>query len=247
MEKLKGFLKSRKTASFLLSLIITLVIDMSIVLVRHSIINISFVLTFFALPFIGLFLIFRLIFSDKKIIAKTVLSVVTAVLTLALIFGFFMVGYFEELTSYKNEKVETPYSKIMNDSMPELNELGNPVNIELFKYYSSYAVFHYDTDILICEYDEAEYAKQKELLDKKYVFQDLDGMKVWAPITIDGYEFRMLSKEEYELNYPKNIIYVATNDETKEIAYINYCEGDRDYIEPLEEFIENDCGWKYIR
>lgn len=245
MEKIKGLLKSRKTASFLLSFVITLIIDISIVTVRHSIINISFVLTFFALPFIGLYLIFRLIFSHKKIIVKTVLSVITAVVSISLIFGFFMVGGFEELTRYKNEKVETPYLKIINDSMPELNELGNPVNIELFKYYSSFAVFHYDTDILICKYNEDEYSLQKEQLDEKYIFlKEYDG-NTEVSSNIGDYYFRLLSAVASD--FPEEVILVATNDETKEIAYINYCDGYRAYIELSEKFIKNYCGWKYIR
>ena len=245
MEKIKGLLKSRKIASFLLSFVITMIIDMCIVLVRHSIINISFVLTFFVLPFMGLFLIFCVIFSEKKIITKTVLFVVTSVVTLALIFGFFMVGTFEELTRYKNEKVETPYLKIINDSMPELNELGNPVNIELFKYYSSFAVFHYGTDILICKYNEDEYSLQKEQLDEKYIFlKEYDG-NTEVSSNIGDYYFRLLSAVASD--FPEEVVLVATNDETKEIAYINYCDGDSDYIELSEEFIKNDCGWNYIR
>lgn len=246
MEKIKGLLKSRKTASFLLSFVITLIIDISIVTVRHSIINISFVLTFFALPFIGLFLIFRLIFSEKKIISKIVLSVITAVVSISLIFGFFMVGCFEELTSYKNEKVEAPYSKITNDSMPELNELGNPVNIELFKYYSSFAVFHYDTDILICKYNEDEYSLQKELLDEKYIFlKEYDG-NTEVSSNIGDYYFRLLSAVASD--FPEEVVLVATNDEKNEVVYISCDNGYLNYSDKqLTEFIENDCGWKHIR
>lgn len=67
---------------------------------------------------------------------------------------------------------------------------------------------------------------------------------------LDGYEFRVLSIErayEGEFFYPKCLYLVATNDETCEIVYLNYYDGDLDCIEDLSDFICDDCGWKHIR
>lgn len=40
---------------------------------------------------------------------------------------------------------------------------------------------------------------------------------------------------------------IATNDATREIVYLFFFDDDLDYIEDLDEFIRNDCGWKHIR
>ena len=64
---------------------------------------------------------------------------------------------------------------------------------------------------------------------------------------VDGYSFRVLSSGEYEMDYPKEVVLIATNDETKEIAYLSYDDQDIDYIDSLDEFILDDCGWEHIR
>ena len=64
---------------------------------------------------------------------------------------------------------------------------------------------------------------------------------------INGYLFRALSIDEYELNYPKNMVLIATNADENEIVYMNFCDDDLDYIEVLDEFINDECGWKHIR
>ena len=64
---------------------------------------------------------------------------------------------------------------------------------------------------------------------------------------IDGYSFRMLSTDEYDMNYPKDVALIATNDETKEIVYLSFHDQDIDYIDSMDKFILDDCGWKHIR
>ncbi len=248
MEKLKGFLKSRKFGFALVSLFPLFVFYLSVrLLVRHTVVNISFALTFILVPALAWILLYFTVFSNKKTAVKTGLSVCILAISAVLFLGLISFGIFEEYICYKNEKAETAYSEIENRYMPKLSEVGNPISIEYHYFCLTQMIFASDTDTLICKYDEENYEKQKELLDERYVFQNSDGLKAWAPTTIDGYEFRMLSKDEYDLYYPKNIIYIATNDETKEIVYMNYYDDDLDYIDSLAEFIENDCGWKYIR
>ena len=66
---------------------------------------------------------------------------------------------------------------------------------------------------------------------------------------IDGYIFRMLSFDEYgdELYFPKHIIFVGYSDESNEIIYGEFNDIELDFIESLEDFIQDDCCWKYIR
>lgn len=108
------------------------------------------------------------------------------------------------------------------------------------------SLFTCDVNALICAYDEDTYSQQKALLEEKYVFQT-DAVKGEATAEVDGYYFRMLSKNEYEMNYPKEVVLIATNDETNEIVYMSFYDDDLDYIDSLDEFILEDCGWQYIR
>ena len=66
---------------------------------------------------------------------------------------------------------------------------------------------------------------------------------------INDYSFRVLDiNEEYslEIDYPKRLVFIATNDQDNSISYTAFYDDDLDYIESLEEFLLNDCGWKYI-
>jgi len=90
---------------------------------------------------------------------------------------------------------------------------------------------------------------QKALLDTTYTFQNdpmsVDEYTCEPTAKINGYLFRALSIEEYELYYPKRVILIATNDEENEIVYMVFYDDDLDYIESLPDFINNECGWKH--
>ncbi|MBQ9085400.1 MAG: hypothetical protein IJY24_07090, partial [Clostridia bacterium] len=66
---------------------------------------------------------------------------------------------------------------------------------------------------------------------------------------INDYSFRVLDiNEEYglEIDYPKRLVIIVTNDQDNSISYTAFYDDDLDYIESLEEFLLNDCGWKHI-
>lgn len=99
---------------------------------------------------------------------------------------------------------------------------------------------------MVCKYSEDEYLQKKSSLDEKYVFEIDDRTNKEQITEIDGYYFRMLSIAEYEMNYPKEVVLIATNDKTREIVYISYLDWDIDTISSLDEFILNNCGWEHI-
>ena len=47
--------------------------------------------------------------------------------------------------------------------------------------------------------------------------------------------------------YPKSMVLIGTNDETHEIVWSYYDDDDLDWIPDPQEFLLEDCGWKYIR
>lgn len=249
MDNTKRITKSQILTLILFSIIPVLVVLLGLVLLikNNALTNITFMLAFVILPVLAISLIALVSFICKKRSVKMVLSILILILFAGsfLVVGF--LGEYEELSLYENDEMKSQYTQ-NNKLMPALSELSHSEKVEYYDYFSAglMGIFTWDVDALICEYDEDEYLIQKDLLDKKYVFQS-DFLNACDPTTINGYFFRMLSKDEYKLNYPKEVVLVATNDEKKEIVYMSFFDEDRDYIESLDEFITDDCGWKYIR
>lgn len=212
-------------------------------------------LTFFVFPLLAGGILARLIFSDYVRWTKIVLS---GLILIAFVFvsavTFFLVG-FTRVKRYEGAQAERNYAVAVGENtlMPKISELGSPEEIEYNKAVSSAAIFVSEADHLICRYTDEDYEVQKARLEEGYVFQNepiySDDALCQPEVTIDEYRFRMLSLEAYsqELYYPKEVMLVGYSEEAKEIAYIFFYDIDLDFISSLEEFIEDDCGWQYIR
>ncbi len=211
----------------------------------------SLVVSYFVFPVVAVLLFVVVLIKAKKDWLKGVLCVLVLVVFGLLVLTCRLFQEYEIINKYENEELKTKYAEITNELMPSLNELSNPQKLEYYHYVSNFYIFECDAKTLICEYDEATYSQQKAELEKKYVFQsdsiidDENNCKPFAKI--DGYSFRMLSTEEYDMDYPKEVVLVATNDEKNEIVYMCFYDNDLDYIDSLDEFIIDDCGWEHIR
>lgn len=249
MNNKKQITKKQILAFVLLSIIPILAVLLGLVLLikANTIINITFLLAFVFLPALAISLFALVTFLVKKLFVKIILSILILALFVGSFLGVDMLGKYEELRKYENDEIKTHYAQ-HNRLMPELSEITQPKKLEYYDYYSSalMGLFTCDVDALICKYDEDTYSRQKALLEEKYVFQT-DAVKGEPTTEIDGYYFRMLSKNEYEMNYPKEVVLFATNDETNEIVYMSFYDYDLDSIDSLDEFILEDCGWQYIR
>ena len=166
-----------------------------------------------------------------------------------------MIGPIDELEHYEQTEVAAQYTEVQGeiDAMPGLDEIGTPLKTDYFVFQREEYIFGWHTYTLVCTYDSSEYEQQKAMLDQTYVFQTENMVAFDYACTpyaeIDGYEFRVLSVDyvyKY-LDFPKYMVFIATNDDTKQIVYMFYEDPDVDYIsEPLDEHIKSDCGWKYI-
>ncbi|MBQ8057684.1 MAG: hypothetical protein IJ275_05050 [Ruminococcus sp.] len=256
MESKKRFSKSQIISFILLSLLPAVLIVMTQIklLFGNLLFNLTVALTYYIIPAVIILLFALVCFLVKKRFLKILLSVLIFALFISsfLVAGIF--GIFEELDVHKNEKVQSHYSANV-ECMPSLSELSQTESIEYYDYHSSMLAGFVtcDCDTLICQYSEDEYLLQKELLDENYVFQKEpliampDEPKCEPVIEVDGYTFRALSVDGYSLIYPKEVIFIATNDKKNEILYMYFCDIELDYIESMEEFILNDCGFKHIR
>ena len=60
----------------------------------------------------------------------------------------------------------------------------------------------------------------------------------------DGFEFNVLDVNEYDLMYPKKLVFVGCSDEKQEISYVYYYNFDLDVINTsFGEFLKEECGW----
>ena len=252
MENKTRFTKSRVIAFSLLSLLPVALIVLGIrLLFISAAFNLSFALAYFVLPIVVISLFALTVFFVEKLYLKIIACVLVFLFFVFSLFCFIIYGKSETLYVYKNEEVSDNYVDIA-PFMPTLSDISQPEILEYYKYHSSQLVFFTcDTDTLICKYDEDEYLKQKELVSKNYVFEsDMVGKleHFCSPQTkVYGYEFKVLDLDEYGLLYPKELAFIATNDEENEILYMSFYDDDLDYIESLKEFIKTDCGFKHIR
>ena len=225
-------------------------------LFSDALFNLSFFITYIALPIISIVLLALLIFSKKRTVAKILLTVF---ILLAFIVSFLIssiFGTFEALTHKTDGEIGESYADVCQkfDNMPTLDELGIYNKVEHFDYFSSsFGIFTCDADTLIVRYDREDYQKQNALLDSRYVFQE-SGMTAleytcMPSAEINGYSFRTLiidGKYGSDVDYPKKMVFIATNDKDCSISYTAFYNDDLDYIESLEEFLLINCGWKHF-
>lgn len=211
----------------------------------------SIIFTFFALPIIAVLLFVIILVKIKKTWAKVVMCIVVLIASLFCFVGFCGFQEYESIKCYENEELQEQYAENTNAFMPALTEISKPEKLEYYHYEGSGAIFQWKSQSLICKYSDEEYLQQKASLEEKYVFQTeiikRDEYICESTIEIDGYSFRMLSRTEYEMDYPKDVVLIATNDATREIVYLSFYDQDLDYIDSLEGFILDNCGWEHIR
>ena len=234
MNRKEQIAKPRLIAYFLFCLLpLTVILFGIFLLMKDTLFNVTFAIGFLFLPLITAVVLFFLIFSMVKRWKKIILSIFLLVVFVVSFFAITVLGKMEMLSRYENEVA------VWHEKLPERTEIGEPEKIEYYDYFSSVVgIFTCDTDTLICQYDAEQYAAQKALLEEKYVFQTEEGTA-----EVGKYIFRIVEGE----HYPKEILFVATNEHTREIVYMFFYDDDLDDIESLQDFLYDDCGWKYIR
>lgn len=214
------------------------------------IVNFSYVLCMLLLPLACMSGLFFLIFSKASAGFKIIVAVIILIAFVWLFCQLFIFLGYESLRSYEGSELSEPYTKHVQEfaPMPELSQVGNAECMAYYDYFSvECLIFTCDADYLICRYTDSEYQTRKGLLDEQYVFQkeklSACGYCVEPEVMIDGYVFRLVADHDY----PKKLMFVATNDDTDEIIYMSFYDDDLDYIESLDEFILKDCGWQRVR
>lgn len=225
-------------------------------LATGTVLNISFAFTYLLLPLTTIGMLVQYIFSKREWFLKKVAPV-------AVVISFVMVFFFSAVFSiyaraehYEGAKAELRYSEVTRkySLMPDWSEVGQPVAKEYHHTFIQKLFFFSETDFFICRYTPEDYALEKAELETEYVFQtepirDHHYKDVLPTAEVDGYQFRVLSLEEYkgQLDYPKKLLLIGYSDEAKEIVYAFFYDTDLDCMESLQAFIMDEFGWEHIR
>ena len=182
-------------------------------------------------------------------IPTIIISIVALVLFVFCLFVSFLL--FPKTSTSHNM---SHYEEFLADDnhMPAIDELNNCSGYEYTHFIFSQFIFESDTQNLIVSYDSNGYDSAKQALDETFTFED--GTKIDkhhytlpASFTYDGFVFRLVCTDEDDFEYPHHFMLIGTSDKAKEIAYIYFSSIDLDYIDNFPEFVEQECGWKYIK
>ena len=256
-SKDKKWVSTSRIILFAISSIIPLLIIVKafINLCKHAPMTLCEILACCILPLGAIALLSAWNFNPLRTVWRVIADIVVLAALVFLVLFCFLIGPIDELEHYEQTEVAAQYTEVQGeiDAMPGLDEIGTPLKTDYFVFQRGEYIFERYAYTLVCTYDSSEYEQQKAMLDQTYVFQTEDmeahSYSCTPYAEIDGYEFRVLSVDyvyKY-LDFPKYMVFIATNDDTKQIVYMFYEDPDIDYIsEPLDKHIKSDCGWKYI-
>ena len=156
------------------------------------------------------------------------------------------------------ERFETAVSDVYQMELPLSLETGEPESVEYHHYLWTMMIFQTESYTLICRYDAEEYEKELEALETRYHFrteplktgvtEDPAKSTIEPAFSLGNDRFRFLQPADGSRDeFYKRCVLVFTNDENHEIGYLVYDDMDLDYVEDLTEFMNEQCGWKYIR
>lgn len=210
--------------------------------------TLPYALAYTILPLTTIVVLYLIIFSELLTGTKKILTTLTVIAFGVIFFFAQLYSGVEYLTKLKEEKAWTAYnSSLYFDFQPKQTDLGEPESFEYYIYNAAGAIYEIHAGTAIARYDESQYQEQNQRIDSTYNFATSESK--WTPYketSIGQYRFRLLTEQE-GISYPKNMYIIGTNDHTKEIVYIRFVDVDLDYITSMEDFINNECGWKYIR
>lgn len=255
MKSQPKFTKKQIVACILTALPPLAIMGMGVILlIANTIINTCFIIAYEILPLVSVTVSTLFILFARKKRYTMILCIIFIALIWYIDAQFVLFGSYEMIHTYRGEEVSLQYPENLDypELMPSLDAIGAPDKVEYHDYFSSMSIFTCDSDILIAAYNRENYTQQKVSLEDHYHFQSealsSADSSITSAFTHDGFRFRFLSLADYpQLDYPKALMLIGTNDTTQEIAYISFYDFDLDTISSLEFFLDDFCGWKYVR
>ena len=211
-------------------------------------------------------IITRLIFlfrSRRAVWAKIWRAAVWTALLMALIFllPFFPLKLHRSIQEDAQSRFEASVSEVFPGYLSEPLELGPVKSVEYHTYLESVVVWTNRSYTLLCRYDAADYDAAKAALEAGFIFrtermktgyriQGQDETQIEPTARIGDYYFRVLwpkDGDEESWEFYKKSLFMVTNDVEHEIGFIVFQDIDLDEATDLTEFLNEWCGWKYVR
>lgn len=167
-------------------------------------------------------------------------------------------------TAASEELYRDSWDRSSGGLLPGPLELGEPKSTEFHEYIWAAAVFQSRSYTLLCSYEAADYETEKAALETRYTFRTKP-LETESPVfkeevaVIDPYTwigddfFRVVipgdgDREDGHFDgFYETSFFIVTNDVRHEIGYVVFKDQDMDYAKDLAEFLNEYCGWKYIR
>ena len=135
--------------------------------------------------------------------------------------------------------------------LPAISEMGYYEDVQCKYQHRENLIISSDAYILRATYSQENFDAQKDYILNTYSFQNTvtdeigeETIQKNASFLFDGYDFKMLSLEEYELWSPKYFAFVGFCKEKQEICFIYFEDIELDYISgSFEDFFMDECGW----
>ena len=235
-----------------------LVLLLAFVCIPSLILDRDTVVTLVPVLFVGL-IVTRLIFlfrSHRTVGAKIWRAAVWTVLLFVqlCLIPFLPLKLCRATEKDAQSRFEASVAEVLPDALPFPLELGSPESVVLHKYLFSNVLFTQKADTLLCKYDAADYEAAKATLEARCRFrtEPLEngyvGVRLKPYVCIGDDSFRFLFPEDgNDSEFYKRSLLVVTNDAEHEIGYILFGDIDLDCARSLTDFINEDCGWKFIR
>lgn len=186
--------------------------------------------------------------SKKKIVLIVVSAVLTLFIILCGLLAYYIFGERDKVSYDINEwsNLEKTFTYL-----PSVEEMGEYSDLKSKYQHRDYFIFQSDAYILRATYSKDIFDRQKNSILNNYSFQETvvdygeETIEKEANFEFDCFKFQMLSLEEYNLYYPKQIVSVGISKKNNEIAFVFFDDIDLDYIsDSFEEFLVKECGWE---
>lgn len=185
---------------------------------------------------------------SKKKIGIVVIPLILILLIIGSLFAYFVFGI-NETTRYNIDEWENLEKNFTY--LPSVNEMGEYADLKSKYLHKEYFICQSDAYTLKARYSKEAFDKQKDYIKNNYFFQEIvveygeEIIEREASFKFDGFEFQMLSLREYNLYYPKQIVFVGFSDKNNEIVFVFYDDIDIDYINrSFSDFLIEECGWE---
>ena len=247
--------------AFLIGCAVSLVLFILSVSVVHLVLDRSNVWFFCSLIVIGLMVtrIVLLLLSDRPkkrwlVILWCVLLTVYCLLNLC----WPNVRHHHSTRENAKERFEAAASEVYQIRLDLPMEVGEPESLEYHQYIWNSVIFLSRSYALICQYRPEEYEMELAAIESRYhfrtealetgVYEGQTKRTIEPVFSIGDDQFRFLQPgDDSNDEFYRRCILVFTNDVTREIGYLVVEDHELDYVKDLTEYMNEECGWKYIR